>query len=115
MSTVTLSSGGTLRQGDTLPILAAQLFEADGTAAVLTGRTCTVTMRNQLNKVAVVSAAACTVVNALTGLVSYAWQSADTAAAGNFEAEFRVTTTSGGALESYPNAVFIPITILPAI
>ncbi len=113
MSTVTVTSGNVIRQGDTLPILLCQLFESAAVPVVLTDFTVTLNMRNQLNKLAVISLGTCSIVNALTGIVSYAWQAGDTDVAGNFEAEF--TATSGDGVETFPNASFIPITISPAI
>ncbi len=113
MSTVTVTSGGTIRQGDTLPILLCQLFESVAVPVVLTDFTVTLNMRNQLNKLAVISLGACNIVNALTGIVSYAWQAGDTDVAGNFECEFVATSSDG--VETFPNATFIPITITPAI
>jgi hypothetical protein len=45
-----------------------------------------------------------------TPFVKYAWQAGDTDVADLFEAEFRVTYADG-AVETFPNAGFIPVRI----
>jgi hypothetical protein len=45
-----------------------------------------------------------------TPTVEYSWQAGDTATAGLFEAEFRVTY-AGGRIETFPNDGFIAVRI----
>ena len=47
-----------------------------------------------------------------SGQVSYAWQTNDTSTVGSYRAEVEVTW-SDGTLQTFPNAGYIPLTILP--
>lgn len=89
-----------MQRGDTRPVLSAQLVNQDGTPYPTLGKTVTLIMRRVTTREVVVNAAATVVDN--EGRVSYAWQPADTAVAGEYELRFRVD--DGGALTSFPNA-----------
>lgn len=73
----------TMRAGDTAPLLTATLLGADGNPANLTGATVKFHLRAKNSATAIVNAVA-TVVSAIAGSVSYSWQAADTASAGDY-------------------------------
>ena len=81
-----------IKQGDTLPLLEAQILKADGSALVLTGASVSFRMWRLNSRPAgsyFVDAAA-TIVDAATGRVRYSWQTGDTATVGQYAAEFVV-------------------------
>ena len=91
----------TMKQGDTLPAMIGTLSDAVGVVDLTLASSVFLHVVHASTGVVVVNAA-CTVVNAVGGKVSYAWQSADTAVAGDFEFEFLVTW-SNGAMQRFPN------------
>lgn len=102
-----------IKKGDTLPRLGATLKSVAGTPINLTGATVTFKMRPSGGGTTKVSAPA-TIVNATAGTVEYAWQTADTDTAGNFEAEWIVDFGSG-LLQRVPNSTFFSIAIQTGI
>jgi len=97
-----------MKRGDTLPVLERTLQYSSGTAINLTGATVRFKTRNR-DTGAVVTNGLCTVVSATAGTVSYTWQSADTATAGEYDAEFEVTFPSG--VLSVPNFGFLRLSV----
>ncbi len=102
-----------MKRGDTLPVLTRTLKYSDGTAVNLTGATVLFQARAKsvpgVTAGTVVISAACSVTNATTGAVSYAWQEDDTMSAGEYEAEFQATFPSG--VLSVPTLGFLRMTI----
>lgn len=109
---ITVTAGDVLKQGDTLPELAALLYDHLGVAVNLTGSDVTFAMVREDGRRAPVQDLA-TVVSASTGSVKYSWTAADTAEPGRYRGEFKVRVISSGAISSYPSDGYIPITILP--
>ena len=95
-----------IKRGDTSPAIRYALLPA---TVVLTGATVRFQMRAR-NGATVIDAAAVVVTATGTPTVEYSWQAGDTATAGLFEAEFRVTY-AGGKIETFPNSGFIAIRI----
>ena len=95
-----------IKRGDTSPAIR---FALEPVATILTGATVRFKMR--MRGGAQVSDAAAQIVMATgTPTVQYDWMPADTAEAGQFEAEFEVTYPDG-AIETFPNAGFIPVRV----
>lgn len=97
--------------GDTVYPIRAQLSAA-GAPFNLTGYGVTFSMRSEATGVKV-SAAACTVVDAPNGIVSYQPSASDVDTAGDFLCEFRVTSGGGGVLH-FPTG-FETLTLLESI
>ncbi len=95
-----------IKRGDTSPAIR---FLLEPSTTVLSGAVVRFKMR--LRNGALVADAAALVI-AATGApsVQYDWTAADTAEAGQYEAEFEVTYADG-AIETFPNAGFIPVRI----
>ena len=89
-----------LKQTDTLPRLRASLITSAGVPVKLTGATVALILKNTVSN-AVVSRAA-TVIDALGGVVEYAWQASDTSALAVYDAEWRVTWVDG--VQTVPGA-----------
>lgn len=97
-----------LKKGDNSPSLIYALTPA---SVVLTGATVRFNMRAANGGAVKISRAAAVIVTATgTPTVQYNWQAADTDTAGFFDAEFEVTY-AGGAVETFPNADFIRVSI----
>ena len=95
-----------IKQGDTSPAIR---FALEPASVVLTGATVRFQMRAR-GGATIIDAAAVVVTATGTPTVEYSWQAGNTANAGLFEAEFRVTY-SDGRIETFPNAGFIPIRV----
>lgn len=98
-----------IKQNDTSPAMLATLQDADGNAINLTGASVRFHMRTIGSSQTTVDAAA-TVVTAASGIVRYAWDAADTATVGSYQAEFEVTY-SDASIETFPNDGFIRVKI----
>lgn len=101
-----------IKRGDTLPELERTLTDASG-AVDLSGASVVFRMASRESGATVVDRSA-TVVSASAGTVKYAWQTGDTATAGTYSAEFRVTFGDGRIL-TFPNVGTISIEIAPNI
>ena len=99
----------TIKQNDTSPQIGATLQSGDGTVIDLTSATVRFHMKKIGATTTTVDADA-TVINADAGTVKYVWNSADTATAGSYLAEFEVTYTNGDT-ETFPNDKSIAIVI----
>lgn len=95
-----------IKRGDTSPTIRFALKPA---TVDIAGSTVQFQMRSRSGVLTVDQPA--TVVSGLPAVVQYVWQETDTAVAGLFEAEFRVTYFDGG-VETFPNTGFIPVRIM---
>lgn len=95
-----------IKRGDTSPALVYALTPTPN----LTGATVVFTMKARGGAVKVNRAAATAVGPETDGVVSYAWDPADTDTAGTFDAEFEVTFADL-SIETYPNASNITVKI----
>lgn len=93
MSSIDGTIDYTVKQSDTLPLLQATLKDANG-IIILTGATVKLKVRSVFDSVLKVNAA-CTIVNALLGTVSYQWLTADCDTAGEFYMEFEIVFNDG--------------------
>jgi hypothetical protein len=98
--------GFTIKRGDTSPAIRYALEPA---TVVLTGATVRFQMRAR-NGAVLMDVAALVVPATGTPTVEYSWQAGDTATAGLYEAEFRVTYADG-KIETFPNEGFIPVRV----
>jgi len=100
----------TIKQDNTSPFIAATLKDANSNAVDLTGATVAFNMAD-VNDTTIVDGSAATIVDEDAGRVQYEWQTGDTANAGSFRAEFKVTYL-GGKIETFPNNDYIIINIV---
>lgn len=98
----------TIKQGDTSPSLVANLVTPSRQPVFLEGATVLFHMRGQRSSGVLTAPAV--VVDEDGGQVRYDWAEGDTAAAGDFEAEFEVTY-GDGTVETFPNEGYIIVTI----
>lgn len=103
-----------ITQGDTGPNLVSTLRDSNGDVVNLTGATVRFLMTARGGSTLKVNGSASIVGDATGGVVSYAWQSADTDTAGDFNAEFEVTF-SGGAKQTFPNSRYLRIQVKPQL
>lgn len=94
-----------IKRGDTSPAIRFALLPA---TLDIAGSTVQFQMRSRSGVMVIDQPAQ--IVTDLPPVVQYLWQPADTAIAGLFEAEFRVTYVDG-AIETFPNTEFIPVRI----
>jgi len=92
-----------IKQGDTRPLLEAQLQDASDCSprSLVQADTVTFHMRD-VDTGSVVVEGSGTILDAQQGIVYYEWNSGDTDTAGRFKAEFEVTYADGG-IETFPN------------
>ena len=102
-----------VKQNDTSPAILATLKDGAGTLIELSGSTVRFHRRELGGTTAVVDAVA-TIYDYDAAQVSYAWQAADTATAGAYEAEFEVTNVDG-TIETFPNNGYIRVQIVDDI
>lgn len=100
-----------IRQNDTAPPIEATLYDGSGALVNLAGATVKFQMTQAITG-STVAVDADADVDDVNGVVSYAWDAADTADAGTYNANFEVTF-SGGAVQSFPNDRFITVVIGP--
>lgn len=104
----------TIKSGDTLPKLTATLVGEDGSAIDLSDAESVEFKMRQAGKTDPIITSAATIVDAMAGIVEYAWEPADTERIGKFEAEFRVNFP-GDLTQSFPNYKYITILMVLAI
>jgi hypothetical protein len=90
-----------IKQNDTSPSIVATLTDINGTAINVTGASVRFHMKNMSNNSLIIDQSA-TIVTAASGIVRYAWQSADTQKTGLYSCEFEVTYTDN-SIETFPN------------
>jgi hypothetical protein len=95
-----------IKRGDTVPAIRYALFPE---TVVLTGATVRFKMRARNGSV-ILDVGAVVVTATGTPTVEYSWQAGDTATAGLYEAEFRVTYADG-KIETFPNEGFIQVRV----
>lgn len=104
----------TIKKGDTLPKITGTLTtgpSAGSQSAVdLTDATAVVLVMKNITGGAASRKTAAFVNPRTSGQVEYVWQTADTSAAGTFNAEWEVTWT-GGAVQTFPNEDYFTIVI----
>ena len=96
-----------IKQGDTLPVLEAQLFASDGVPLNLQG----VQVRFRMGRYVDAPAE---IVDGSEGRVRYRWRPGDTDVPGAHKAEF-VVTTLGGDVQTVPNSGYLTIVIERAV
>jgi hypothetical protein len=99
-----------MKQGDTLPAIAATLAGADGEPADLTGASVRFLMRTKGSSSSVLVDADATVVDPTEGTVRYDWANGDTDTTGNHQAEWEVTF-AGGEKQTFPNNAYTTVSI----
>lgn len=104
-------SGFTCKRGDTRTALKATLLSAKGVPEDLTGAHVRVMMAAPDSTNLVVDREAL-IYDASAGVVLVVWDPSEVQVAGTFRAEFEVRYPDG-KIESYPNAGFIPVNIVP--
>jgi hypothetical protein len=100
-----------MKTGDTWPVLQGELT-SDDVPVTLTGSTVRFLMAKPDGTIVINNPA--TIVNAAQGVVQYAWQPADTATAGKYLCEFRVTF-GDGKVTSLPNDGYMEVIIVEAL
>lgn len=88
-------------QNDTWPPIQGTL-EASGAPVDLTGATVRVNMKPAGGSSLTIDNATATILSAVDGEVEYAWQAADTSAAGSYTLEWEVTFATG-KIATFPN------------
>jgi hypothetical protein len=105
----------TIKRNDTLPRLRATLTingaPVNFSSGEFAGATVRFHMVDAFTNAVIVNAPA-SIVDAANGVVEYTWTAADTAVAGQYNAEFQVTQTSGKIM-TFPNDGYIQIQIIP--
>jgi hypothetical protein len=98
-----------IKRGDTSPAIR---YALSPTTVDLTGATVRFQMRARRSRggATVIDAAAVVVTATGTPTVEYQWQTDETANAGTFEAEFRVTY-GNSRVETFPNDEFISVKV----
>ena len=95
-----------IKRGDTSPAIR---YVLDPATTVLSGAAVRFQMRAR-GGAAVIDATALVITATGTPTVQYNWAAADTALAGEYEAEFRVVYFDG-AVETFPNSGFITVRV----
>lgn len=86
----------TFTQGNTRPFFSVQIVNDLTNGPVdFTGASVAFYFREQKARAAKVSGAACTITDAVNGLVEYRWAATDLDVPGVYDAEFRITHTDG--------------------
>jgi hypothetical protein len=98
------------KAGDLYPITAT--LRANGAAKDLTAATVVITMVDSLTRVARTTLAACSIVSAAAGTVSYTPIAGDVAE-GVLDVEFRVT--QGGVASHFPSADYASLRVWPVL
>jgi hypothetical protein len=100
-----------LKKGDRLPKLRMVLADSAGVALNLSLATVTFRMRLRGSATLATLTGAASVVDALTGVVEFAWGAGDSAAPGVFDAEW-ILTYAGGT-QTVPTAGYVTVVIEP--
>lgn len=98
----------TIKQHDTYPPLEAVLSDQDGVINLTTAANVKLILKAIAGSPIVLT---CTIVTPAAGLVSYDWQTADTASVNQYQAEFQITWASG-KITTVPNVGFYEIDVV---
>ena len=101
----------TITQGDSTPVFTDTILDASGNPVNLTSASVTFVMRNLANASPTVNASA-SITNAAAGEVQYSWNTGDTATAGEYMVQWRITL-SGGGTYTYPNVGYRSVEVQP--
>jgi hypothetical protein len=104
----------TIKQNDRLPNLRATLNNATGVLDLSTASSVKLLMRGPLPAQTVKVNAACTVTDAVNGVVTYEWAAADTDTSGLYQAEFQVTWP-GTKYQTIPNSNYFDVLVVDDI
>jgi hypothetical protein len=99
-----------IRQLNTSPAFVQVIYDADGVPLDLTGGTVALVMRAITSNTPITLAGTVTVTDAPNGVVSYAWNAADTAVVGIYQAEF-VVTQADTTIYTYPNDGYLEVSV----
>lgn len=95
-----------VKKRDTAPVVSDTLLDGDGVAVNLSGATVAFHMTDWTRSTVVIASGSATGPSGgaldSSGVVEYAWQTNDVAAAGIYRAEWQVTF-AGGKVETWPN------------
>ena len=100
-----------IRQADVLPTLSNTITDQSGNPVNLTGASVSLVLRTLMSSEPITLAGSATVTNAAAGQVQYAWNTADTATAGLYNAEWHCSGGSVGGTYTYPNDGYITISV----
>ena len=103
-----------IKKDDTRPAITANLTDANDAAVNLTGASVKFNMRVDPAGAVKINLGSSTIEDAEAGQVSYAWTTANTDTADDFEAEFQVTF-AGGAVQTFPGRNWIAVHIIDDI
>lgn len=104
-----------IKQNDTSPSILTQLLDGASAAVNITGATSVrFHMRQAADPKTVIIDEDATIVTAIDGTVRYDWDAADTATAGEYEAEFEITYATG-EIETFPNDTYIKVSVIDDI
>jgi hypothetical protein len=113
MSSIDGTIDYTVKQSDTLPLLQATLYDATGLPINLTGATVKLKVRGVFDSVLKVNAA-CTIVNALLGTISYQWTAVDCDTAGEYYLEFEIVFNDLKEV-TCPNDGYLLLEVVPEL
>jgi hypothetical protein len=99
-----------LKAHDLLPSITATLVDADQAPVNVSSSTVSFIMAQATNRIVAVNADA-VIVDGPNGIVRYDWDPADTAAVGEFVAEWQVTFP-GGKKQTFPSAGYNTVSIV---
>jgi hypothetical protein len=101
----------TLKKGDRLPVLSAQLRDEKGSGYNLAGYTVAFRARAAGATGAATISGSCTVADSANGKVTYTWGASDTTTAGTYEGEFVLTHTASGKVQTVPSSGYVTLVI----
>lgn len=103
-----------IKTGDTLPVIRAILRQGDGSVIDLADAAEVRFHMRRRGSTTLLIDKACDIPNPAGGIVQYAWQVGDFEDAGQYEAEFEITYTSGD-VATVPNNKHLSIVITAEI
>ena len=101
-----------IKRNDRYPSIQQTLLISDTAVRDLTGCTVKFIMWLKSTGAVKINASASVVAPTTGGVVRYDWAASDTDTAGRYDAEWEVTETTSGKIETFPNNCALPIYIL---